>query len=60
MKNIKEQGLQARLDILKKYGEAESEEYKRLSAEKENIAADYEKKQTADLEALETERQKKK
>lgn len=59
MKNIKEQGLQARLDILKKYGEAESEEYKRLSAEKENIAADYEKKQTADLEALETERQKK-
>lgn len=59
MKNIKEQGLQARLDILKKYGEAESEEFKRLNAEKENIAADYEKKQTADLEALETERQKK-
>lgn len=59
MKNIKEQGLQDRLDILKKYGEAESEEYKRLNAEKENIAADYEKKQTADLEALETERQKK-
>lgn len=59
MKNIKEQGLQDRLDILKKYGEAESEEYKRLNAEKENIAADYEKKQTANLEALETERQKK-
>lgn len=59
MKQIKEQGLQARMDILKKYGEAESEEYKRLGAEKEKIAADYEKKQTKDLETLETERQKK-
>lgn len=57
MKTIKEQGLQARLDILKKYGEAESEEYKRLNAEKENIAADYEKKQTQDLADLEYDRQ---
>lgn len=57
MKTIKERGLQARLDILKKYGEAESEEYKRLNAEKENIAADYEKKQTQDLADLEYDRQ---
>lgn len=57
MAQIKEQGLQQRMDILKKYGEAESEEYKRLNAEKEKIAADYEKKQTSDLEAIETNRQ---
>ena len=57
MAQIKEQGLQQRMDILKKYGEAESEEYKRLNAEKEKIAADYEKKQTADLEDIETNRQ---
>ena len=57
MKAIKEQGLQQRMDILKKYGEAESEEYKRLNAEKEKIAADYEKKQTDDLEEIETNRQ---
>lgn len=57
MAQIKEQGLQQRMDILKKYGEAESEEYKRLNAEKEKIAADYDKKQTSDLEAIETNRQ---
>ncbi len=57
MKQIKQQGLQERMDILKKYGEAESEEYKRLGAEKEKIAADYEKKQTTDLEELEINRQ---
>lgn len=57
MAQIKEQGLQQRMDILKKYGEAEGEEYKRLNAEKEKIAADYEKKQTSDLEAIETNRQ---
>ena len=54
---IKEQGLQKRMDILKKYGKAESEEYKKLNAEKEKIAADYEKKQTQDLEDIETNRQ---
>lgn len=54
---IKEQGLQKRMDILKKYGKAESEEYKKLNAEKEKIAADYEKKQTEDLEDIETNRQ---
>lgn len=57
MAAIKEQGLQARMDILKKYGKAESEEYKKLNAEKEKIAADYEKKQTQDLEEIETNRQ---
>ena len=57
MAKIKEQGLQERMNILKKYGEAESEEYKRLGAEKEKIAADYEKRQTTDLEELETNRQ---
>lgn len=57
MAQIKEQGLQQRMDILKKYGEAEGEEYKRLNAEKEKIAADYEKKQTSDLETIETNRQ---
>ena len=57
MAQIKEQGLQDRMDILKKYGEAESEEYKRLAAEKEKIAADYERKQTTDLDELETNRQ---
>lgn len=57
MAAIKEQGLQARMDILKKYGQAESEEYKKLNAEKEKIAADYEKKQTEDLDAIETNRQ---
>ena len=54
---IKEQGLQKRMDILKKYGKAESEEYKKLNAEKEKVAADYEKKQTEDLEDIETNRQ---
>lgn len=54
---IKEQGLQKRMDILKKYGKAESEEYKKLNAEKEKIAADYEKKQTEDLEDIELNRQ---
>ena len=57
MAQIKEQGLQQRMDILKKYGEAEGEEYKRLNAEKEKITADYEKKQTSDLETIETNRQ---
>ena len=57
MKQIKEQGLQQRMDILKKYGEAETEEYKRLGAEKENIAADYEKKLSQDLADLEYDRQ---
>ena len=57
MATIKEQGLQKRMDILKKYGNAESEEYKKLNAEKEKIAADYEKKQTQDLEEIETNRQ---
>ena len=54
---IKEQGLQKRMDILKKYGQAESEEFKKLNAEKEKIAADYEKKQTQDLEDIEINRQ---
>lgn len=54
---IKEQGLQKRMDILKKYGQAESEEFQKLNAEKEKIAADYEKKQTQDLEDIETNRQ---
>lgn len=57
MAAIKEQGLQKRMDILKRYGKAESEEYKKLGAEKEKIAADYEKKQTQDLEEIETNRQ---
>lgn len=54
---IKEQGLQQRMDILRKYGEAESEEYKRLNAQKEKISADYERKQTQDLQDLEYDRQ---
>ena len=54
---IKEQGLQKRMDILKKYGQAESEEFQKLNAEKEKIAADYEKKQTQDLEDIEINRQ---
>lgn len=57
MAKIKEQGLQQRMDILRKYGEAESEEYKRLNAQKENISADYERKQTQDLQDLEYDRQ---
>lgn len=57
MAEIKEQGLQHRMDILRKYGEAESEEYKRLNAQKEKISADYERKQTQDLQELEYDRQ---
>lgn len=57
MAEIKEQGLQQRMDILRKYGEAESEEYKRLNAQKEKISADYERKQTQDLQELEYDRQ---
>lgn len=57
MAMIKEQGLQQRMDILRKYGEAESEEYKRLNAQKEKISADYERKQTQDLQDLEYDRQ---
>jgi TP901 family phage tail tape measure protein len=57
MARIKEQGLQQRMDILRKYGEAESEEYKRLNAQKEKISADYERKQTQDLQELEYDRQ---
>jgi TP901 family phage tail tape measure protein len=57
MAKIKEQGLQQRMDILRKYGEAESEEYKRLNAQKEKISADYERKQTQDLQGLEYDRQ---
>lgn len=57
MAKIKEQGLQQRIDILRKYGEAESEEYKRLNAQKEKISADYERKQTQDLQDLEYDRQ---
>jgi TP901 family phage tail tape measure protein len=57
MAKIKEQGLQRRMDILRKYGEAESEEYKRLNAQKEKISADYERKQTQDLQELEYDRQ---
>ena len=57
MAKIKEQGLQQRMDILRKYGEAESEEYKRLNARKEKIPADYERKQTQDLQDLEYDRQ---
>lgn len=57
MAKIKEQGLQLRMDILRKYGEAESEEYKRLNAQKEKISADYERKQTQDLQELEYDRQ---
>lgn len=57
MAKIKEQGLQLRMDILRKYGEAESEEYKRLNAQKEKISADYERKQTQDLQDLEYDRQ---
>lgn len=57
MAKIKEQGLQQRMDILRKYGEAESEEYKRLNAQKEKISADYERKQTQDLRDLEYDRQ---
>ena len=57
MAKIKEQGLQQRMDILRKYGEAESEEYKRLNAQKEKISADYELKQTQDLQDLEYDRQ---
>ena len=57
MAKIKEQGLQQRMDILRKYGEAESEEYKRLNAQKEKISADYERKQTQDLQNLEYDRQ---
>lgn len=57
MAKIKEQGLQQRMDILRKYGEAESEEYKRLNAQKEKISADYECKQTQDLQDLEYDRQ---
>lgn len=57
MAKIKEQGLQQRMDILRKYGEAESEEYKRLNAQKEKVSADYERKQTQDLQELEYDRQ---
>lgn len=57
MAKIKEQGLQQRMDILRKYGEAESEEYKRLNAQKEKISADYERKLTQDLQDLEYDRQ---
>ena len=57
MAKIKEQGLQQRMDILRKYGEAECEEYKRLNAQKEKISADYERKQTQDLQDLEYDRQ---
>lgn len=57
MAKIKEQGLQQRMDILRKYGEAESEEYKRLNAQKEKTSADYERKQTQDLQELEYDRQ---
>lgn len=57
MARIKEQGFQQRMDILRKYGEAESEEYKRLNAQKEKISADYERKQTQDLQDLEYDRQ---
>lgn len=57
MAKIKEQGLQQRMDILRKYGEAESEEYNRLNTQKEKISADYERKQTQDLEDLEYDRQ---
>ena len=57
MAKIKEQGLQQRIDILRKYGESESEEYKRLNAQKEKISADYERKQTQDLQDLEYDRQ---
>lgn len=57
MAKIKEQGLQQRMDILRKYGEAEREEYKRLNAQKEKISADYERKQTQDLQELEFDRQ---
>lgn len=57
MAKIKEQGLQQRINILRKYGEAESEEYKRLNAQKEKISADYERKQTQDLQDLEYDRQ---
>lgn len=57
MAKIKEQGLQQRMDILRKYGEVESEEYKRLNAQKEKISADYERKQTQDLQELEYDRQ---
>lgn len=57
MAKIKEQGLQQRMDILRKYGEAESEECKRLNAQKEKISADYERKQTQDLQELEYDRQ---
>lgn len=57
MAKIKEQGLQQRMDILRKYGEAESEEYKRLNAQKEKVSADYERKQTQDIQELEFDRQ---
>ena len=57
MAKIKEHGLQQRMDILRKYGEAESEEYKRLNSQKEKISADYERKQTQDLQELEYDRQ---
>ena len=57
MARIKEQGFQQRMDILRKYGEAESEEYKRLNAQKEKVSADYERKQTQDLQELEYDRQ---
>ena len=57
MAKIKKQGLQQRMDILRKYGEAESEEYNRLNAQKEKISADYERKQTQDLQELEYDRQ---
>lgn len=57
MAKIKEQGLQQRMDILRKYGEVESEEYNRLNAQKEKISADYERKQTQDLQELEYDRQ---
>ena len=57
MAKIKEQGLQQRMDILRKYGEAESGEYNRLNAQKEKISADYERKQTQDIQELEYDRQ---
>ena len=58
MAAIKEQGLQQRMDILRKYGEAESGEYQRLNAEKEKTQADYEKKNTESLKQIETDYQR--
>lgn len=57
MAQIKEQGLRDRMNILKKYGEAESEDFKKLNAQKEKIAADYEHKRTEELDNIESTRQ---